>query len=68
MSRMLSRREPEAAIVLDAQVVWLRKVPLQLRSAVEGGLGLQIRYAPESYYALLAEAAQGSAPVRGSAV
>ncbi len=65
---LLHRREPEAAIVLNAQVAWLRKVPLQLRGVVEGGLGLQIRYAPESYYALLAEAAQGLAPVRRSAV
>lgn len=62
---MLSRRGPEAAIVLNARVVWQRKVPPQLRSAVAGGLGLQIRYAPEPYYLLLAEAAQGSAPVRG---
>ncbi len=65
---VLSRREPEAAIVLNAQVMWQRKVPPQLRSAVEGGLGLQIRYAPEPYYVLLAEAAQGSAAIRGPAV
>ncbi|MFQ5415662.1 MAG: PilZ domain-containing protein [Myxococcota bacterium] len=62
---VLSRREPEAAIVLNAKVVWQRRVPSHLRSAVEGGLGLQIRYAPEPYYALLAEASQGSAPIRG---
>ncbi|MEC4687142.1 MAG: PilZ domain-containing protein, partial [Nitrospirota bacterium] len=61
---MLARREPEAAIVLDARVVWQRNVPRQLQSVVEGGLGLQIRYAPEPYYALLAEVAQGSAPIR----
>jgi len=65
---MLSRREPEGAIVLKAQVVWQRKVPTQLRSVVQGGLGLQIRYAPERYYVLLAEAAQGSAPIRRRAV
>ncbi len=66
---MLSeRREPEAALVLSAQVVWQRKVPLQLRSVVKGGLGLEIRYAPERYYFLLAEAAQGSAPIRRRAV
>jgi len=35
-------------------------VPLQLRSVVEGGLGLQIRYAPEPYYAMLAEASEDS--------
>ena len=65
---MLSRWGPEAEIVLSAQVVWQRKVPRQLRNAVEGGLGLQIRYAPEPYYVLLAEAARGSAPIRGHAV
>ncbi len=55
---ILRRREPDAAIVLNAQVVWRRQVPPQLRSTVEGGLGLQIRYAPEPYYMLLAEAAK----------
>ncbi len=65
---LLSRREPEAAIVLSTQVVWQRKVPPQLRSAVKGGLGLQIRYAPEPYYALLVEAAQGPASTRGRGV
>ncbi len=65
---MLSRWGPEADIVLSAQVVWQRKVPRQLRSAAEGGLGLQIRYAPEPYYALLVEAAQGPASTRGRAV
>ncbi len=65
---MLSRWKSEADIVLSAQVVWQRKVPPQLRSAVEGGLGLQIRYAPEPYYVLLVEAARGSASVRGCAV
>jgi len=58
----------EAAIVLNAQVMWRRKVPLRLRSVVEGGLGLQIRYAPEPYYVMLAEASEGSVPNRGSAV
>lgn len=56
------------AIVVNAEVVWQRRVPHQLRSAVQGGLGLQIRFAPEPYYLLLAEAAQGSAPTRGRAV
>ena len=65
---LFSRREPEAAIVLSTQVAWQRKVPPQLRSALEGGLGLQIRYAPESYYVLLAEAAQGSKAIQVSAV
>jgi len=45
--------------------MWRRKVPLRLRSVVEGGLGLQIRYAPEPYYVMLAEASQGSVSNRG---
>ena len=65
---MLNRREPNAPITLSAQVVWERKVPPRLRTVVEGGLGLQIRYAPEPYYVLLAEAAQGLAPIRERAV
>lgn len=58
----------ETTIVLNAQVMWRRKVPLQLRSAVEGGLGLQICYAPEPYYVMLAEASQDSIPNRGRGV
>ncbi len=65
---LLSRRESEAAIVLNAQVIWRRKIPLRLRSIVEGGLGLQIRYAPEPYYVMLAEASQGSVSNRGRGV
>ena len=65
---ILARREPEAPIELDVRVVWKRKVPPELRSVVEGGFGLQILYAPEPYYALLVEVAQGSAPIRGRAV
>jgi Tfp pilus assembly protein PilZ len=58
----LSRRERETTIELIAEVVWQRKAPQQLRSVVEGGLGLKICYAPEPYYTLLAEAAHRSAP------
>ena len=58
----------ETAIVLNAQVMWRRKVPLRLRSVVEGGLGLQIRYAPEPYYVMLAGASQGSVSNRGRGV
>ncbi len=61
---MLARREPEAPIELDVRVVWQRKVPPQLRGVVEKGFGLQILYAPEPYYALLVEVAQGSARIR----
>ncbi len=57
---VLSRSEREPDVVLNAQVVWQRKVPLALRSTVQEGLGLQISYASESYYTLLAEASQGS--------
>jgi Tfp pilus assembly protein PilZ len=55
-------------ITLAAQVVWQRRVPAQLRAAAEGGLGLQICYAPEGYYNLLVDAAQGSITRRESAV
>jgi len=65
---VLRRWQSGAAIVVNAQVMWRRKVPPQLRSVVEGGLGLQIRYAPEPYYVMLAEASEGSVPNRGSAV
>ena len=59
---MITRQNPAADFVVTTQVAWQRKVPAQLRSVVEGGLGLQIRYAPEPYYDLLAEAAERSAP------
>ena len=45
----LTRRASEAAIVLNARVVWRRSVPRPLRSVVEGGRGLQIHNAPEQY-------------------
>lgn len=64
----LMRRGSDDEIVLNTRVVWQRKVPHQLRSAVEGGLGLRIRYAPEPYYVLLAEASQGLGPGRVRAV
>jgi len=63
----LAGQDSENPIVLDAQVVWHRRVPQQLRSVVEGGLGLQIRYAPEPYYLMLAEAAEGFSSTRGPA-
>lgn len=63
----LNRRN-EDSIVLNAQVAWQRKVPSQLRSLGEGGMGLQIQYAPEHYYVLLAEAAQSSPKTRGSSI
>lgn len=41
-------------IVVTSRVVWKRLVPPQLRNTLEGGLGVQIQYAPDSYYSLLA--------------
>jgi Tfp pilus assembly protein PilZ len=57
----LSGRPEDPVIVLNAQVVWRRQIPYQLRTIAEGGLGLKIRFAPEQYYQILAEAAQASA-------
>ncbi len=65
---MLSSGEHEADIVLKAEVRWQRRVPLQLRSALARGIGLQIRYASESYYVLLAGAAKTSPPTRPGTV
>lgn len=62
---VLSGSEQRPDIVLNARVVWQRKVPVQLRSAMQSGVGLQIRYATEAYYALLAEVAAGDARRRG---
>ena len=56
----LSAGRATALLTLAAQVVWLRRVPAQLRTVAEGGLGLRICYAPEEYYNLLVEAARGS--------
>jgi Tfp pilus assembly protein PilZ len=61
---VLHGNEPGRDVVLNAQVVWQRKVPFQLRSSLQSGMGLQIRYASESYYSLLADAAGGSSPGR----
>jgi Tfp pilus assembly protein PilZ len=43
-----------APIVLGAKVVWKRIVGPQLRSVAQAGIGLQIRSAPDSYYAFVA--------------
>jgi Tfp pilus assembly protein PilZ len=64
----LSVARTTALITLAAQVVWQRRVPAQLRAAAEGGLGLRICYAPEGYYNLLVDAAQGSITRRERAV
>jgi Tfp pilus assembly protein PilZ len=41
-------------IVLGAKVVWKRIVGPQLRSVTQAGIGLQIRSAPDAYYAFVA--------------
>ena len=47
----------QGGMQLEAEAIWQRRVPPQLRSVSEGGVGLRIRNAPETYYAMLAEAA-----------
>jgi Tfp pilus assembly protein PilZ len=56
---VLSQPKRNSGFALTARVVWQRRVPSPLRRLVEGGVGLEIRYAPESYFALLSEAALG---------
>ncbi len=53
----LNTRGVTSPIRLSTEVMWLRKVPQQLRRISKGGFGLKIRYAPESYYHLLAQVA-----------
>ena len=43
------------AIPIRAQVVWRRLVPQQLRTSAQGGLGLRIEHADETYFQHLAE-------------
>ena len=45
----------EAAIPLQAEVVWRRMVPQQLRATAQGGVGMKIVRADENYYGALAE-------------
>ena len=52
----------ESEIPVTARVVWKRQVPHQLRRISEGGLGLQVHHAPESYYSLLAQIARVMTP------
>jgi Tfp pilus assembly protein PilZ len=65
---LLSQSEAGSAIKLEAGVRWLRRVPAQLRSVTQAGIGLQISHAEEGYYTLLAQALQGAAPVKGRAL
>ncbi len=62
---VLIRPEQGAAITLATAVRWQRRVPAQLRTVAKAGLGLQISQAGEGYYTMLAEALEGSAPVKG---
>lgn len=62
----LNERAKTDDIEVAAEVIWQRKVPHQLRTVAEGGLGVEIRYAPESYYSILAAAAQGSQKTGGT--
>lgn len=45
----------EAAIPLQAEVVWRRVVPQPLRATARGGMGVRIVRAEETYYGALAE-------------
>ena len=47
---------------VQAQVVRLKVVPAQLLNLAQGGIGLRITNAPESYFAFLAEALPRLAP------
>jgi Tfp pilus assembly protein PilZ len=40
-------------IPIGAQVVWKRLIAPHLRTVIQGGMGLRIRSAPESYYSFL---------------
>jgi hypothetical protein len=51
----LELRTGRAEIVLHGKVVWQKLVPAALRNVAEGGLGIRISAADESYFQLLAE-------------
>ena len=53
----LSLTSPDcgSAIPVQARVVWKRVVPQALRTSAQGGLGLRIEQADESYFQYLAE-------------
>ncbi len=50
----LSPGAQSEVIPLQASVVWKRVIPPKLRRVASGGLGMQILWAPEPYYQLLA--------------
>ena len=57
----LDRHEP---IALKARIVWKRAVPAHMRSMAKGGLGMQIVWADEAYYGLLASLIETRGPLR----
>ena len=54
-------------IGLRGEIVWRRKVAPELRSVAQGGVGVRIRSAPESYYALVEQAALAEHSLEASA-
>lgn len=63
----LQSQLPHGSIQVGAQVVWKRVVDARLRGVASGGVGLKIRTAPESYYALLMALSRAGDPGRGAA-
>ncbi len=53
----LSDENEEVEMPMQAKVIWQRQVPPLQRAVAEGSVGLEIRYAPNSYYDMLADAA-----------
>ena len=51
----LNPADQQEPIRLKARVVWRKNVPARLRGVAKGGIGMQIVWAPEEYYGLLAE-------------
>ncbi len=62
----LNPLEREKPIALTARVVWRRAVPAQLRTIVNGGIGMQIIRADEAYYGLLSALVEKSGKTRDS--
>ncbi len=62
----LNPLEREQPIALTARVVWRRAVPAQLRTIVNGGIGMQIIRADEAYYGLLSELVERRGKTRDS--
>jgi Tfp pilus assembly protein PilZ len=52
----LNDENAEVEVPMQAKVVWHRPVPPLRRAVAEGSVGLEIRYAPNSYYDMLADA------------